>query len=43
MKLMILIKKFEVLSTLKNKKLKTNNILFEKYKDMLEHPNLEQD
>ena len=33
---------FEVLSTLKNKKLKINNILIEKYKDMLENPNFEQ-
>ena len=34
---------FEILSTLKNKKLKLNNILIEKYKDMLENPNFEQD
>ena len=34
---------YEVLSTLKNKKLKTNNILIEKYKDMLMNPNFEQD
>ena len=33
---------FEVLSTLKNKKLKINTILIEKYKDMLENPNFEQ-
>ena len=33
---------FEVLSTLKNKKLKINNILIEKYKDMLENRNFEQ-
>ena len=33
---------YEVLSTLKNKKLKINNILIEKYKDMLENPNFEQ-
>ena len=33
---------FEVLSTLKNKKLKINNILIEKYKDMLENPDFEQ-
>ena len=33
---------FRVLSTLKNKKLKINNILIEKYKNMLENPNLEQ-
>ena len=32
----------EVLSTLKNKKLKINNILIEKYKDMLKNPNFEQ-
>ena len=29
---------YEVLSTLKNKKLKINNILIEKYKDMLKNP-----
>ena len=34
---------FEVLSTLKNKKLKLNNILIEKYRDMLENPDFEQD
>ena len=33
---------YEVLSRLKNKKLKRNNILIEKYKDMLETPNSEQ-
>ena len=33
---------YEVLSTLKNKKLKINNILNKKYKDMLENPNFEQ-
>ena len=33
---------FKVLSTLKNKKLKINNILIEKYKNMLENPNFEQ-
>ena len=33
---------YEVLSTLKNKKLKVNNILIEKYKDMLENPNFEK-
>ena len=31
-------KTFEALSILKNKKLKINNIFFEKYKDMLENP-----
>ena len=36
-------KRFEVLSTLKNKKLKTNIILIEKYRDMLESPDFEQD
>ena len=36
-------KKYEVLSTLKNKKLKINNILIEKYKYMNENPNFEQD
>ena len=34
---------FKVLSNLKNKKLKINNILFEKYKDMLKNPDFEQD
>ena len=34
---------FEVLSTLKNKKLKINNILIEKYTDMLKNPDFEQD
>ena len=35
-------KKYEVLSTLKNKKLKINNILIEKYKNILEKPHFEQ-
>ena len=34
---------YKVLSTLKNKKLKINNILIEKYKDLLENPDFEQD
>ena len=34
---------FDVLSTLKNKKLNINNFLIEKFKDMLENPNFEQD
>ena len=34
---------YEGLSTLKNQKLKINNTLIEKYKDMLENPNFEQD
>ena len=34
---------FESFSTLKNKKLKTNNILIEKYKDMNENSDSEQD
>ena len=34
---------YEVLSTLKNKKLKINDILIEKCEDMLENPDLEQD
>ena len=34
---------YKVLSTLKNKKLKINNISIEKYKNMLENPNSEQD
>ena len=33
---------YEVLSTLKLKKLKSNNILFEKYRDMLQNPDFEQ-
>ena len=33
----------EVLSTLKNKKLKINNILIEKYRDMTDNPDFEQD
>ena len=33
---------YKVLSTLKNKKLKINNILIEKYKNMLLNPNFEQ-
>ena len=33
---------YEVLSTLKNKKLKINNTLIEIYKNMLENPNFEQ-
>ena len=33
---------FKVLSTLKNKKLKINITLIEKYKDMLENPDFEQ-
>ena len=33
---------YEVLSTLKNKKLKINNTLLEIYKNMLENPNFEQ-
>ena len=39
---MILIKIYEVLSTLKNKTIKINNTLIEKYKDMLEKPDFEQ-
>ena len=42
MKVMILINENEVLSTLKFKNLKINNILVEKYRDMLENPNFEQ-
>ena len=34
---------YEVLSILKNKKLKINNILIKKYKDMLENLDFEQD
>ena len=33
---------YEVLSTLKNKKLKINKTLIEKYKYMLENPDFEQ-
>ena len=32
----------KVLSTLKNKNLKINNILIEKYKDMIKNPDFEQ-
>ena len=32
---------YKVLSTLKNKKLKINNTLIEKYKNMLENPDFE--
>ena len=35
-------KLYEVLSTLKNKKLKINNTLIEKYKNLLENPDFEQ-
>ena len=35
-------KMFEVLSTIKNKKIKINNILIEKFKDMLENHDFEQ-
>ena len=35
-------KRFEVLSTLKNKNLKLNNILIEKHIDMLRNPDIEQ-
>ena len=34
---------YDVLSTLKNKMLKINNILIGKYKDMLENPDFQQD
>ena len=34
---------YKVSSTLKNKKLKINNILIEKYKDMIKNSNFEQD
>ena len=34
---------FKVLSTKKNKKLKINSILIEKYKNMLKNPDFEQD
>ena len=34
---------YEVLSTFKNKKLKINNTLMDKYKNMLENPDFEQD
>ena len=36
-------KTYELLSTLKIKKLKINNILIEKYKNMTENPDFEQD
>ena len=35
-------KTIQILSTLKNRKLRIKNITFEKYKDMLENPNFEQ-
>ena len=34
---------YKVLSTLKNKKLKTNNMLIEKHKDMIEYPDFKQE
>ena len=34
---------YKVLLTLKNKKLKINNILIEKYRDMIQNPDFEQD
>ena len=34
---------YKVLYTIKNKKLKTNNILIEKYKDMIKNSDFEQD
>ena len=34
--------RFKVLSTLKNQKLKINNTLIEKYKEMMKNPNFEQ-
>ena len=34
---------YEVLSTLKNRKIKITNILIKKYKNMLENPDFEQD
>ena len=34
---------YEILSTLNNKKLKINNILIEKFKDLIENPAFEQD
>ena len=34
---------YKALSTLKNKKLKVNNILVEKYKNILENPDFEQE
>ena len=37
------VKIYEFLSTFNNKKLKINNILIEKFKDMLQNPNSEQD
>ena len=36
-------KVYEVLSTLKNRKIKIKNTLIEKYKDMLENPEFDQD
>ena len=34
---------YEVLSRMKNKKLKINNILIEKYKDMIKNPDFAQE
>ena len=34
---------YQILSTIKNKKLKLNKILIEKHKDMLEKPDFEKD
>ena len=42
LKVTILIKIYEILSTLKNKKLKLNIILIEKYRDMTDNPDFEQ-
>ena len=41
-KVLFMTKKYEVLSILKNKILKTKNILIEKYKEMLENSDFEQ-
>ena len=43
MKVLTLIKIYEVLCTLRNKKLERNNILIEKYKNRLEKLDFEQD
>ena len=40
---MILSKYLKFVSKLKNKKVKINNILIEKYKNMIQYPDFEQD
>ena len=42
MKVMILVKIYEILSTIKNRKMKINNILIEKQKHLIEKPDFER-